>query len=228
MSSSSISANSTTTSLSQCKNNFNTIANNKNNNIYNNNSNNNNNNNNINTVVNNNIFHPNRNLQQLANPQQQPSNYHPLNYQHNYQQQFASTTTPTTTTAADRIGSTNMPKNEPVKLVYPAGTQSTAVLNMNNNRVTFTTAPMQNGTITLSPLTNNQLSQSQQQQTAGMMQGNVGNIKITGTNLQGGQQNQQPTLIFKNATSTGQGTIITSSASGLMTMSKGINNQVNI
>lgn len=218
MSSSSNSANSTTTSLSQCKNNFNTIANNK----YNNN-------NNINTVVNNNIFHPNRNLQQLANPQQQPSNYNPSNYQqHNYQQQFASTTTPTTTTAADRIGSINMPKNEPVKLVYPAGTQSTAVLNMNNNRVTFTTAPMQNGTITLSPLTNNQLSQSQQQQTAGIMQGNVGNIKITGTNIQGGQQNQQPTLIFKNATSTGQGTIITSSASGLMTMTKGINNQVNI
>lgn len=108
-----------------------------------------------------------------------------------------------------------MPKNEPVKLVYPSNnnnnnnTQSSTIVTMNNNRVTFSSAPVQNGTITLSPMT----QQGQQQQ---VMQG--GNIKITGQ-----QQGQQaPTLIFKNANSSAPGTYVTSSP---VTMSK-TNNQV--
>lgn len=111
-----------------------------------------------------------------------------------------------------------MPKNEPVKLVYPTNnnnTQSSTIVTMNNNRVTFSSAPVQNGTITLSPMTANQLTQSGQQQQA-VMQG--GNIKITGQ--QAGQQ--APTLIFKNANSSAPGTYVTSSP---VTMSKA-NNQV--
>lgn len=125
---------------------------------------------------------------------------------------------------------TIMPKNEPVKVVYPSsGTQqstSAAVLSM-NNRVTFTSAPLQNGTITLSQLTsqhqqNQQIQQqSQQNNSGGLMQAN---IKITGTNVQqGGQPHQQ--LIIKNTSSSAPGTIITSSP-GIMTMSKTVNNQV--
>lgn len=103
-----------------------------------------------------------------------------------------------------------MSKNEPVKLVYPGGgQQSTAVLNMNNSRVTFTNAPMQNGTITISQL--NQQQQNQMQQ---------GSIKMTASSM--GQNVQQPqTLILKN-TGNQQGTIITSSAQGMKT----VNNQV--
>lgn len=94
----------------------------------------------------------------------------------------------------DRL--TNMPKNEPVKLAYPT-TQASNIVTMNNNRVTFTTstAPVQNGTITLSPMTANQLTQPNQQQQATVMQQRAGQ--------------QAPTLIFKNATSSAQGTLIT-------------------
>jgi hypothetical protein len=111
-----------------------------------------------------------------------------------------------------------MPKNEPVKLVYPTNnnTQTSTIVTMNNNRVTFSSAPVQNGTITLSPMTANQLNQQGQQQT--IMQG--GNIKITGQ-----QQGQQaPTLIFKNTNSSAPGTFVTSSP---VTMSKA-NNQVSL
>ena len=111
-----------------------------------------------------------------------------------------------------------MPKNEPVKLVYPTNnnnnnTQST-IVTMNNNRVTLSNTPVQNGTITLSPMQANQLAQQGQQQ---VMQG--ANIKITG---QGGQQ--APTLIFKNAISSAPGTYVTSP----VTMTKANNNQVRI
>lgn len=94
----------------------------------------------------------------------------------------------------DRL--TNMPKNEPVKLAYPT-TQASNIVTMNNNRVTFTTstAPVQNGTITLSPMTANQLTQPNQQQQATVMQQRAGQ--------------QAPTLIFKNASSSAQGTLIT-------------------
>lgn len=92
----------------------------------------------------------------------------------------------------DRL--TNMPKNEPVKLAYPT-TQASNIVTMNNNRVTFTTssAPVQNGTITLSPMTANQLTQPNQQQQATVMQQRAGQ--------------QAPTLIFKNASSSAQGTL---------------------
>lgn len=84
--------------------------------------------------------------------------------------------------------SNNMPKNEPVKLVYPTTqTSSSTIVTMNNNRVTFTSAPIQNGTVTLSPMTANSLNQPNQQQ-ATIMQRNAG-----------GQQ--APTLIFKNTNS---------------------------
>lgn len=104
----------------------------------------------------------------------------------------------------------NMSKNEPVKIVYPGGgQQSTAVLNMNNSRVTFTNAPIQNGTITISQLNQQQQNQMQQQ-----------GIKMTASSM--GQNVQQPqTLILKNAGNQ-QGTIITSSAQGMKT----VNNQV--
>lgn len=107
-----------------------------------------------------------------------------------------------------------MPKNEPVKLVYPTNnnTQTSTIVTMNNNRVTFSSAPVQNGTITLSPM-NQMTQQGQQQQTVNMQ----GNIKITN---QSGQQ--APTLIFKNANSSAPGTFVTSSP---VTMSK-TNNQV--
>ena len=110
-----------------------------------------------------------------------------------------------------------MPKNEPVKLVYPTNnTQTSTIVTMNNNRVTFSNAPVQNGTITLSPMTANQMTQpGQQQQT--VMQG--ANIKITGQP----QGQQAPTLIFKNAVnSSASGTFVTTSP---VTMSKA-NNQV--
>lgn len=59
----------------------------------------------------------------------------------------------------------NMPKNEPLKLVYPT-TQTSANIVMNNNRATFSSAPV-NGTITLSQMTANTLTQPNQQQQAG-------------------------------------------------------------
>jgi hypothetical protein len=112
-----------------------------------------------------------------------------------------------------------MPKNEPVKLVYPnnnnnnSNTQPTIVTMNNNNRVTLSTAPV-NGTITLSPMTANQ--QGQQMQGA--------NIKIAQT--PGSQANNiTPTLIFKNANSTQGGTYVTNSP---VTLSKTNNNQVRI
>jgi hypothetical protein len=149
------------------------------------------------------------------------------------QQQQQTTTTTITQRGGINIGGNqlegklNMPKNEPVKLVYPTGSQSSAttVLSMNNNRVTFTNASqgpavVQNGTITLSQMTASGQHQQQQQQPTAMMQGT--NIKITGQ--PGGQQ--APTLIFKNANTSTPGTIITSSTPGIVTMSKSINNQV--
>jgi hypothetical protein len=112
-----------------------------------------------------------------------------------------------------------MPKNEPVKLVYPTNNnnvQTSTIVTMNNNRVTLSSAPVQNGTITLSPMQANQLTQSGQQQQ--VMQGP--NIKITG---QAGQQ--APTLIFKNAISSASGSFVSSSP---VTMTKANNNQVRI
>lgn len=110
-----------------------------------------------------------------------------------------------------------MPKNEPVKLVYPTNnnTQTSTIVTMNNNRVTFSSAPVQNGSLTLSPM--NQMAQQGQQLQTVNMQG--GNIKITN---QSGQQ--APTLIFKNANSSASGSFVTSSP---VTMSKA-NNQVRI
>ena len=113
-----------------------------------------------------------------------------------------------------------MPKNEPVKLVYPTNNNNnnnnqSTIVTMNNNRVTLSNAPVQNGTITLSPMQANQLAQQSQQQQ--VMQG--ANIKITG---QGGQQ--APTLIFKNAISSAPGTYVSSP----VTMTKANNNQVRI
>lgn len=104
-----------------------------------------------------------------------------------------------------------MPKNEPVKLVYPTTqTSSTStIVTMNNNRVTFTSAPIQNGTVTLSPMTANSLTQPNQQQQATIMQRSAG-----------GQQ--APTLIFKNTNSSAPGTVYTTSP---VTMSKA-NSQV--
>lgn len=108
-----------------------------------------------------------------------------------------------------------MPKNEPVKLVYPSNNNnnnSTAhttivTMNNNNNRVTFSTAPV-NGSITLSPMTGQQQGQQMQ-----------GNIKIA---QQQNPQTGQSTLIFKNNVSQGGTTYVTNSP---VTMAK-TNNQV--
>lgn len=104
---------------------------------------------------------------------------------------------------------TNMPKNEPVKLVYPAsgggigGTQTgtQAVLNMNNNRVTLTSTALPNGTTP-------QLIRAPSTTT----------IQATGP---GGNPGGQ-TLIIKNQQT---GAVMNSGAPGIVTMSKPINNQ---
>ncbi|XP_021695546.1 transcription initiation factor TFIID subunit 4 isoform X3 [Aedes aegypti] len=112
---------------------------------------------------------------------------------------------------------TNMPKNEPVKLVYPAhgggaGTPNTqAVLNMNNNRVTLTSTALPNGTISLSQAP--QLIQT----------GATGKTTIQATTGgQPGGPGQPQTLIIKNQQT---GAVMNSGAPGIVTMSKPINNQ---
>ncbi|XP_055529322.1 transcription initiation factor TFIID subunit 4 isoform X3 [Wyeomyia smithii] len=117
----------------------------------------------------------------------------------------------------------NMPKNEPVKLVYPApgggtgthtaGTQ--AVINMNNNRVTLTSTALPNGTISLSQA-------PQLIQTSGA--GGKTTIQATGQPGNPGQPQQQ-TLIIKNQQT---GAVINSGAPGIVTMSKPINNQITL
>ncbi|XP_038114532.1 transcription initiation factor TFIID subunit 4 isoform X7 [Culex quinquefasciatus] len=110
---------------------------------------------------------------------------------------------------------TNMPKNEPVKLVYPAsggggggvgtptaGTQ--AVLNMNNNRVTLTSTALPNGTTP-------QLIRAPSTTT----------IQATGP---GGNPGGQ-TLIIKNQQT---GAVMNSGAPGIVTMSKPMNNQITL
>uniref|UniRef100_A0A182PMK0 TAFH domain-containing protein n=1 Tax=Anopheles epiroticus TaxID=199890 RepID=A0A182PMK0_9DIPT len=126
------------------------------------------------------------------------------------------------------VTSTNMPKNEPVKLVYPAGGPQ-AVLNMNNNRVTLTSSSLPNG---------GTLTMAQQPQ---LIQTSVGAKTIAGTttiqqqqhqqqatvNHQTGQQQQQPgqqTIIIKNAA--GGNTVMNAAgAPGIVTVSKPMNNQ---
>uniref|UniRef100_A0A182WKU7 TAFH domain-containing protein n=1 Tax=Anopheles minimus TaxID=112268 RepID=A0A182WKU7_9DIPT len=127
------------------------------------------------------------------------------------------------------VTSSNMPKNEPVKLVYPAagGTQ-TAVLNMNNNRVTLTPSSLPNGTLTMSQQP--QLIQTNVMGTGG------GTKTITGTTIQQQQQQQgtgpagqqqaggtPQTIIIKN--SSGGGTVMNTGTPGIVTVSKPINNQ---
>ncbi len=102
--------------------------------------------------------------------------------------------------------SQTMPKNEPVKLVYTTQNCTTATIVMNNNnRATFSSAPIQNGTITLSPMTANTLTQpAQGQQQTTVMQARVST---------GSAQPQTPTLIFKTPSNSTTGTLITSSVS---------------
>lgn len=112
----------------------------------------------------------------------------------------------------------NMPKNEPVKLVYPApgggpnaGTQ--AVLNMNNNRVTLTSTALPNGTISLTQAP--QLIQT----------GATGKTTIQATGGPGNPGQPQQTLIIKNQQT---GAVMNSGAPGIVTMSKPINNQITL
>lgn len=117
-----------------------------------------------------------------------------------------STSSPSITTTS------NMPKsNEPIKLVYPTvssggGQQTTAILNM-NNRLSFTSQSLPNGSISLSPLT--------QSQPAATMMSTVG-----GTTVRTTPQPQQ-TLVIKNQVSMPGG--ISSSAPGIVTMTKTLN-----
>ncbi|XP_055621363.1 transcription initiation factor TFIID subunit 4 isoform X5 [Toxorhynchites rutilus septentrionalis] len=117
----------------------------------------------------------------------------------------------------------NMPKNEPVKLVYPspgggtgtpnAGTQ--AVLNMNNNRVTLTSTSLPNGTISLTQT-------PQLIQTGGA--GGKTTIQATGQPGNPGQHQGQ-TLIIKNQQT---GAVMNTGAPGIVTMTKPINNQITL
>nr|XP_049463687.1 transcription initiation factor TFIID subunit 4-like isoform X2 [Anopheles coluzzii] len=134
------------------------------------------------------------------------------------------------------VTSSNMPKNEPVKLVYPAGGPQ-AVLNMNNNRVTLTPSSLPNGgTLTMSQqpqliqtsvggaktLTGATIQQHQQQQ---QQQATV--VNQTGQQQQ--QQGQQPgqqTIIIKNAS--GGNTVMNAGAPGIVTVSKPMNNQITL
>lgn len=124
--------------------------------------------------------------------------------------------------------SSNMPKsNEPVKLVYPNAGNQSAVLNM-NNRVTFTSQSMPNGTISLSPLTFTTSSQSNPSgQTIMHTTNTTGGVKVTALQGQQSQQNQQQqqTLVIKNQVSMPTG--LSSSSPGIVTMTKTFN-QVNI
>ncbi|XP_058837053.1 transcription initiation factor TFIID subunit 4 isoform X4 [Topomyia yanbarensis] len=112
----------------------------------------------------------------------------------------------------------NMPKNEPVKLVYPApggGAGTQAVINMNNNRVTLTSTALPNGTISL--------SQAPQLIQTGSV---AGKTTIQATGPQGNQGQSQPqTLIIKNQQT---GAVMNSGAPGIVTMSKPINNQITL
>ncbi len=85
--------------------------------------------------------------------------------------------------------------NEPVKLVYPSqtGVSQPAVINM-NNRVTFTSQSLPNGTINLSTLTSQQQQGIIQTSSAGMTSvgGNSSGLKATAP-----QQQQQPTLVIQ-------------------------------
>lgn len=92
--------------------------------------------------------------------------------------------------------STIMSKNnEPVKLVYPSqtGVSQPAVINM-NNRVTFTSQSLPNGTINLSTLTTQQ-QQGIIQTSASTGMTSVGNS--AGLKTTAPQQQQQPTLVIQ-------------------------------
>ncbi|GAB0097036.1 transcription initiation factor TFIID subunit 4 isoform X1 [Sergentomyia squamirostris] len=116
----------------------------------------------------------------------------------------------------------NMPKNsnEPVKLVYPTSatigggglpqTSIPTVLNMNNNRVTFTGQTLPNGTISLSPITTTQATIMQTATKAPPQ-----------TSSQSASQSQQSTIVIKNQGSMAPG--ITSAPPGIVTMTKTIN-----
>ncbi|XP_035914435.1 transcription initiation factor TFIID subunit 4-like isoform X3 [Anopheles stephensi] len=126
------------------------------------------------------------------------------------------------------VTSSNMPKNEPVKLVYPAagGTTQTAVLNMNNNRVTLTPSSLPNGTLTMSQQP--QLIQTNVVATGGGTK-TIGGTTIHQQQQGAGQPGQQQsggtpqTIIIKN--SAGGGTVVNTGTPGIMTVSKPINNQ---
>ncbi|XP_037035187.1 transcription initiation factor TFIID subunit 4 isoform X3 [Bradysia coprophila] len=87
--------------------------------------------------------------------------------------------------------------NEPVKLVYPSqtGVSQPAVINMNSNRVTFTSQSIPNGTINLSTLTTQQQQGIIQTSSTGMTSvgGNASGLKTTAPQ----QQQQQPTLVIQ-------------------------------
>lgn len=126
----------------------------------------------------------------------------------------------------------NMPKsNEPIKLVYPSvgttqsavginssglisgsgqSSTSSTVLNM-NNRVSFTTQPLPNGSI-LAPLTS-QSNIIQSSQSGALNTGAIGNTVRT--------SQPQPTLVIKNQVSMPSG--LTSAAPGIVTMTKSLN-----
>lgn len=169
-------------------------------------------NNNIITTTNSNNTFVNQIL--MSGGQQQQQQQHHQN--HNQQQHRIINNTSNHIT--NKIVTSNMPKNEPVKLVYPAGVnQQGSILNM-NNRVTLTSTSLPNGTISLSQLTQPQST---------LMQTTAGGGGTTIKSVQSHQyQNQQPTLIIKN-----QGvpsSVMNTNAQGIVTMTKTINNPVRI
>lgn len=156
--------------------------------------------------VNRSIYHQNNNNNH---------NFNNYNNNNNNNQDIRDKNNTNTASSNSKIVNSNMPTNEPVKLVYPV---SGTVTPTNSNATTIVTGGqagqahhLPNGTISLSQMTGNPGGGG-----ATIISSPAGLVK-TGGHGQGISQ----TLIIKNP----QG-IMTSSAPGMVTMTKTMNNQV--
>lgn len=183
------------------------------NNHMNPNSNNNNNNLSGGDSVNRSIYHQNNN--------NNFNNYNSSIINNNYNNNQDTIKSKNNTASITNHLSPNMPTNEPVKLVYPVSgtvtpTNSNAATIVTGGQAGTTTHHLPNGTISLSQMTGQQGSGGAQ--TATIISSAAGLVKT------GGPGTGQPqTLIIKNP----QG-IMTSSAPGVVTMTKTMNNQVSM
>lgn len=142
------------------------------------------------------------------------NNHNFNNYNNNNNNQDTNNKNPPNTASSNKSHISTMPTNEPVKLVYPV---SGTVTPTNSNATTIVTGGqagqahhLPNGTISLSQMTG-------QQSGGATIISSQGGLVKTGGHGQGIPQ----TLIIKNP----QG-VMTSSAPGMVTMTKTMNNQV--